>query len=116
VRGFPASARRGTRAWRASAELRLPLALLTSRPRPLPLYLDRLSLAAFADAGDASCATDEACDPTRLGPALLGAGCELWLETSLLGFEVLLRAGGAAPVRGSDSHAPRWYLQVGAPF
>jgi hypothetical protein len=116
VRGFPPSTRRGTRAWSVSAELRVPLALLASRPRPLPLYLDRLSLAAFADAGNAACATDEACDPMRLGPTLLSAGAELWLETSLLGFGVLLRAGGAAPVQGSDSHAPRWYLQVGAPF
>ncbi|NJD11263.1 MAG: hypothetical protein FIB01_12795 [Gemmatimonadetes bacterium] len=116
VRGFPASARRGTRAWSATAELRVPLALLAFKPRPLPFYLDRLSAAAFVDAGDAACAATEPCDPRRLGPALVGMGAELWLDASILGGGFLLRAGGALPARGGSDHEPRWYLQVGTPF
>jgi len=116
VRGFPAGARRGTRAWSATAELRVPVALLAFKPRPLPFYLDRLGAAAFVDGGDASCAADEPCNPEQLGPALLGAGAEVWLDTSVLGAGFLLRAGGAVPVRGAGSGNPRWYLQVGTPF
>src|SRR5690606_33724123 len=42
VRGFPSGARAGTRAWSASLEYRLPLALIGRGARLLPFYLDRL--------------------------------------------------------------------------
>jgi hypothetical protein len=114
VRGFPAGARRGTRAWSASAEVRVPLALLAFKPRPLPFYLDRLSAAAFADAGDATCGPDDPCASGRLGETLLAVGGELWLSTSLLGGGMLLRAGCGVPVSGGSG--ARWYLQAGQNF
>jgi hypothetical protein len=116
VRGFPAGTRRGTRAWSATAEVRLPIRLLTMEPSPLPMFLDRLSVALFADAGDAACAAAEACDPRRLGDTLLSAGAEVRLDASIIGLTTLFRLGAASPISGSRSHRPRWYLQLGSAF
>jgi hypothetical protein len=51
VRGYPVNAILGRTAASASAELRLPLALVGRGLGLLPLYLDRLSVAVFGDLG-----------------------------------------------------------------
>jgi len=53
VRGYPGDALLGRTAASASIELRLPLALVGRGLGLLPLYLDRMSLSLFADAGAA---------------------------------------------------------------
>jgi hypothetical protein len=53
VRGYGADALLGRTAASASVELRLPLALVDRGLGLLPLYLDRMSLSLFADAGAA---------------------------------------------------------------
>ncbi|MGH7555279.1 MAG: hypothetical protein ACREMQ_19930, partial [Longimicrobiales bacterium] len=55
VRGFERGVRLGTTAWTASAEYRIPLALIGRRPTLSPLFIDRLSASLFVDAGDAWC-------------------------------------------------------------
>jgi hemolysin activation/secretion protein len=53
VRGYGADALLGRSAAAASVELRLPLALVGRGLGLLPVYLDRMSLSLFADAGAA---------------------------------------------------------------
>ncbi len=121
VRGFPRGVRAGTRAWSASAEYRFPLAAVGRGIRILPLFLDRISAAAFADAGDAWCASDVAdrflrCLRTAPGTPLLAAGAELHLDLGLLGYGSLrTRLGAAFPIRGPDT-GTAFYLRFGQAF
>ena len=122
VRGFPKEVRLGTRAWSASLEYRLPIALINRGARLLPFYLDRLSAALFADAGRAWCTPAE----ERRSPAcalagedetpLLSAGGEIALDVSLL-FDTpfRIRGGVAAPIRGPASD-PVFYIRIGPSF
>lgn len=114
VRGFDAGTRRGTGAWSATAELRLPLLQVADRPRPLPLFLHSLAGALFLDAGNASCPDDLACGPRARGPALVAAGAELGLDVALFGVRTNLRGGAGVPLQGGDR--PRAYLQLGPAF
>ncbi|MGH7505842.1 MAG: hypothetical protein ACRELX_09330, partial [Longimicrobiales bacterium] len=127
VRGFDRAVRWGTRAWTASAEYRMPLALVGRRPGWSPLYIDRISALAFADAGDAWCAGPAIlaytlrCDTGEDGTVrqrapLFSAGAELVLDVdfaSILAARV--RAGVAAPLSGPEDQ-PRLYLQIGSSF
>jgi hypothetical protein len=122
VRGFPEDVRAGTRAWSASAEYRLPIALIGRGARLLPLYLDRLSASLFADAGDAWCtAAEEASNRLCTAGAdastpLVGAGGELGLDLALFfGTPFRLRAGVGFPLNGPRD-APAYYLRVGHSF
>jgi hypothetical protein len=119
VRGFDAGVRRGTYAWTASAEYRFPVALVT-RPLPLlPLFLDRVSGAAFADAGHAWCrpaAHPMECSTSATDPPLVSAGAEL---TTLLGIyeaTLPLRFGIALPLQGPTRSAARFHIVAGASF
>ncbi len=121
VRGYPGGVRAGTRAWTASAEYRFPIAVVGRGVRLLPLFLDRLSGAAFLDAGDAWCAADVAqlyvrCVSTRPGQPLLAAGGELGLDLGLFGYGSLrTRLGAAAPLRGPE-RGVAFYLRFGHAF
>ncbi|HEX9704384.1 MAG TPA: hypothetical protein VGA20_04000, partial [Gemmatimonadales bacterium] len=109
VRGYPGAARRGTRAAAAGAELRMPLVLVGHALGHLPVGVDMISLALFADAGDAW-ATGATGRLTRL--ASLGA--ELVADVTF-NYDTRLRArlGVAKPLEALD---PRWYLALGSPF
>lgn len=55
VRGFAPGVQRGSRAVSTSVEYRAPLAMPTRGVGLVPLFLDRVSMVAFADAGRAWC-------------------------------------------------------------
>ncbi len=120
VRGFPAGAQQGLRAAAASVEYRAPLLLPARGLDLLPVFLDRVSLSAFADAGSAWCPRDvdrrvqtlcarddEGAPNLALSPDaprwLASVGAELNLDAALQydqGYRV--RVGVAAPVRGRE--------------
>src|SRR5690606_39601250 len=88
VRGFPRGIRSGSRAWTATAEYRFPIALIDEPLRPF--FFDRLSGAAFVDAGHAWCDAgiaarfDTICRSTSASdPPLLAAGGGLTLLMSM---------------------------------
>ncbi|MGH7445626.1 MAG: hypothetical protein ACREKM_12145, partial [Longimicrobiales bacterium] len=121
VRGFARGVRAGTRAWTATAEYRFPLALVGRGIRVLPLFLDRVSAAVFADAGDAWCATDladryRACTSTAPQDPLVSAGAELNLDLGLFGYGGLrTRIGAAVPIQGPETGVA-FYLRLGQAF
>ena len=122
VRGFDQGIRRGTRAWTASAELRLPLYLRGLPTSVLGLSPTALSAALFADAGDAWCPADDisagisSCD-IESRPIVLSAGAELNFDIGVLsGVPLRLRAGAAVPLRGAADHEPVVYFRLGPSF
>ena len=115
VRGYLAGDVRGRRAMTASAELRVPVALLGRSLGHLPVGADQLSLALFADAGDAWDAGDEP-HPSRL----VGIGAEAVADLRV-SYDVPLRArfGIAYPVGSFTTGrpaAPTAYAALGADF
>jgi outer membrane protein assembly factor BamA len=121
VRGFDSGVRAGTKAWTATAEYRLPIALVGRRPAVSPFYIDRISGAAFVDAGDAWCTglADDlygSCQRARGQPPLVSAGAELAIDMSFARIiATRVRAGLAFPVQGPSS-SPMLYLQAGQSF
>ena len=121
MRGFSRGVRAGTRAWSATAEYRLPIAMVGRGVRVLPFFLDRVSATVFADAGDAWCAQEtldrfRACTSDAPGTPLLAAGTELNLDLGLFGFGSLrTRLGAAFPLHGPES-GPAFYLRLGPAF
>lgn len=120
VRGFGPSARVGTRGWTAALEYRFPLALVGRGVRLWPLYLDRISGAAFIDSGDAWCTPAQlsilsGCDAAGAAP-LVGAGGELIADVTAI-LPLRLRAGVGFPLQGSaPGRRPTAYLQFGSNF
>ena len=122
VRGFERGVRAGTRAWTASTELRVPVAIPGRRLPLTPFYFDRISLSLFGDAGDASCSAAEAerylsCESANMaGDPLLSAGAELVTELGIGSwFYTRVRVGLALPVSG-PGNSPMAYLQFGSAF
>ncbi|MBR9989975.1 MAG: PD40 domain-containing protein, partial [Gemmatimonadetes bacterium] len=117
VRGFESGARFGSNAWTASFEYRLPVVLIDAALRPL--FLDRISAAAFVDAGHAWCSEQlaarfTACTSTSASHAsLIGVGAETTVFLGFLGLHAPLRLGGGVPVRGSVNKTPRAYVLIG---
>lgn len=128
ARGFESGARRGTRAWSGTLEYRFPLALVGRGVRLWPLFLDRVSGAAFVDSADGWCSARQlvvrggrGCSPATLSP-LVSAGAELSLDVHLL-YSVYLRVRGgvAVPIAGADTSLgiddePRFYVRLGPAF
>ncbi len=121
VRGYPEESRFGRYAWSASAEYRVPLAIVNRGMGLFPLFLDRLSASVFFDAGNAwgpELVADGEGVPGYYNPmqdALLSAGAELlaralpfWMST------VQLRLGVGFPF--TDGRDPSVYLRVGTAF
>ncbi len=97
VRGFAPQARVGDRYALLNAEYRLPLLRLHAGYSTLPLVLERLALALFADAGYAGRGLATARD------GIAGVGAELRLEATTSYFEsVSLRVGVARGI-GRDA-------------
>jgi Tol biopolymer transport system component len=126
LRGFERGVRRGTRAWSASAEHRIPIALIGRRPSLSPIFIDRLSTSLFVDAGDAWCSEEAdalftSCDPRNggaTGPrrALIGAGAEFVIDAALASIAGgRFRLGVGFPVRGPQD-GPVFHVQVGSAF
>ena len=127
LRGYPAGVQVGTRVVSASAEYRVPLLLVERGYRTLPIFLDRVSLAGFADGGAAWC--DDACSQRFQRGAttpepLYSVGAELNVGVHVLYFLNLLLRGGVAvplsPVAQFGGEAarpdPEFYLLIGRSF
>ncbi|MBI4543715.1 MAG: hypothetical protein HY703_00790, partial [Gemmatimonadetes bacterium] len=120
VRSFLEGDRAGTRAWTASLEYRLPIALVGRGVRLWPLFLDRLSASLFLDAGDAWCPaaatrTETDCARPALRP-LVGTGAELALDLNLFfGPTFRVRSGIGFPIQGPRDQ-PLAYLRLGPSF
>jgi hypothetical protein len=117
VRGYDDGDRSGTRAWTASVEWRFPVWWVHRGWKLLPVHLDRIHGALFADAGNAwgpELPLPGYDNPRR--DALASMGAELRLD-ALLFFTVPLdlRVGWAAPLAGGDGGS-RSYLRVGRSF
>ncbi len=108
VRGFAPGTLFGTRAYAASAEYRLPLALIDAGHGLLPFFLDRTSLSGFYDQGSAWCASVLPQGAVCRDPALTqlhtlsSAGAELNVTAAVLDWDTpyRFRAGLAFPTRG----------------
>lgn len=105
IRGFPPSAEQGIRAFASSLEYRAPVAATSRRIPYIPIFFDRVSAAAFADAGRAYCpasadSTSVVCRSPSIDAPLLGSvGAELILDTAIqYDIPARIRAGFAVPV------------------
>ncbi len=124
VRGFPAGAQVGVRASAASAEYRAPLTLLGRGVRLLPVYFQKASMTAFADAGAAWCArsiADSFVCPAALPPKawMASVGGELALDAALQYDRAYrFRLGFARPVEGARFAARESsvYFSLGSSF
>ncbi len=120
VRGFVAGSEAGIYAVSASGEYRIPVAAPSRGLGLFPLFVDRASLALFADAGRATCpaGATPACDSfSSLAPTLASVGAELDLDSALQ-FDVpyRFRLGFARPVLGrayADAASFSLYLTLG---
>ena len=112
VRGYETAARSGRRAWSASVEYRMPIALVNQAPGAWALHLDRILGSVFVDAGDAW-GTDHLPESTS-SSVLLSAGIEMTSDLLLAYSPFRVRFGVAFPLVEADG--PRYYLRFGLPF
>jgi hypothetical protein len=105
VRGYPAGAERGIRAYSAAVEYRAPIAAPSRGFRFIPVFVDRMSLTLFGETGRAFCpagadTTSGFCSTTTIAnPAMTSAGAELNIDTGLLlDVQARLRLGLAFPL------------------
>jgi hypothetical protein len=124
VRGFDDGDRIGWRAWSASLEYRVPIAMIGRGIRLWPVFVDRVAASAFIDAGNAACTAAQRSiytfcpggSPTSGDDVLLSAGAEIISDVAFLSFiPVWLRAGVAQPIQGPRSSA-RFYFTLGQSF
>jgi len=105
VRGFPGGVRAGLRAAGGSLEYRAPLFIPARGFRLVPLFFDKVSISAFADAASAWCSVDAAtivsCFDGGFEEALIAsAGGEINLDAALpYDSPYRFRLGVAAPIR-----------------
>ena len=125
VRGFSPSDERGTQALAGTVEYRAPIANPSKRVRFIPLLFDRISLAAFAEAGRAFCpAAAEAADVCQSEgvrmPWLASMGSEIDFDTALqYDVPARFRLGLAIPVAGKSAvgaNGASVYLTIGSSF
>lgn len=116
VRGYPESNRYGRYAWAASAEYRIPLALMNWGLGTLPVHFDRIIGSVFADAGNAwgpLVSTRGFQNPRR--SALYSLGAEITAEVlSFYSVNMLIRSGVALQLAGNKK--ARFYWRLGMPF
>jgi hypothetical protein len=105
VRGYPAGAEGGIRAYSAAVEYRAPLAAPSRGFRYIPVFVDRMSLTLFGETGRAFCpasadTTNGFCTAANIrNPAMTSAGAELNIDTGLqLDVQARLRLGLAFPL------------------
>jgi hypothetical protein len=105
VRGYPAGAEGGIRAYSAAVEYRAPLAAPSRGFRFIPVFVDRISFTLFGETGRAFCpasadTTRGRCSASTIGnPAMTSAGAELNIDTGLqLDMQARFRFGLAFPL------------------
>jgi hypothetical protein len=114
VRGYPVDAVLGRTAASASAELRLPLALVGRGLGLLPLYLDRLSVSVFGDLGVAWVPRGFAAGlPQRA--SIASGGIELVTDLGV-SYRVPLRLRGGAAWPLTGRRRVSWYVALGPSF
>jgi hypothetical protein len=127
LRGVPPGARRGNRAWTASAEYRLPLGMPARTLHPLPVFFDRFGGVGFVDAGHAWCdarlaaRAPGACSSDDAGARpLVSAGMEAVALFSAFSARIPLRLGVAMPIATLPTDelagSPRFFLVGGLGF
>ncbi len=121
VRGFAPRTLHGTRAWAASAEYRAPLALFARGAGVLPLFVDRTSISAFADAASAWCPVFRAglCAQGNPRATIASAGAEARLTAALGSWDqpFAFRMGVAIPVVERErTRAATVYFSSGLSF
>ena len=125
VRGFSPSSEQGIRALAGTAEYRAPVAAPSKRLPLLPVLFDRISIAAFADAGRAFC--PGSADPEGVcrlaredSPWLASVGGEIDLDTAIqYDVPARFRLGIAVPVAGRTAvgaTAASVYVTLGSSF
>ncbi len=104
VRGFASGVLGGDRAWGGTGEVRVPLAILHRGWRAAPVHLDRLSAAAFVEAGGARWTGGAGGDGGgSAGAWVASAGGEAALHhTFLTRVPTLLRGGVAWRLQGGE--------------
>ena len=115
VRGYQTSTRSGRRAWAASVELRVPLALVNRGLGAWPLHVDRIFGSVFLDGGDAWGAgvPSSAAGRPRTRP-LRSAGLEV--TTDLLALYAPLRVRAGVAFRQVGLQGRTVYVELGVPF
>jgi len=105
VRGYPAGAEAGIRAYAVSAEYRAPLAAPSKGFRFLPIFIDKTSLTLFGEMGRAYCPASASVETgiCRSGdasnPVMRSVGAELNIDTGIqLDFQARIRLGVAFPL------------------
>jgi Tol biopolymer transport system component len=122
LRGVERGQRTGTRAWTASAELRVPIAIPGRRPPWSPFYFDRISASVFSDFGDASCSAAQAgvyasCARANAAAGILATvGAELVTDLGIGSwFYSRVRFGVGQPLSGPDRTPAAW-IRFGSAF
>ncbi|MFN2636642.1 MAG: hypothetical protein ABR585_06435 [Gemmatimonadaceae bacterium] len=126
VRGYPAGAEGGIRAYTATAEYRIPLAAPSRGFRFIPLFIDKTSLSVFGDMGRAYCparaVTGQGVCRARDAntPLMSSVGAELNLDTGVqLDVQARVRLGVAVPLGNRDAlraKSATGYATFGASF
>jgi hypothetical protein len=124
VRGYPAGAEGGIRAYSGAIEYRAPLFAPSRGFRYIPVFIDRTSFTLFGETGRAFCpkeVSDGVCRPgDSSNPAMTSAGAELNIDTGLLlDFQARMRAGVAFPLAHREelgANAAQFYATFGASF
>jgi hypothetical protein len=125
VRGFPPSAEQGIRALGGTLEYRAPIAAPSKRIPFIPLLFDKISGAAFGEAGRAFCPASASETPICQAaidnaPWLASVGAEVDFDTAVqYDVPARFRLGFAVPVRGRaavGADRASVYLTVGSSF
>jgi hypothetical protein len=106
VRGYPAGAEGGIRAYSAALEYRAPLVAPSRGYRFIPVFIDKTSFTLFAETGRAFCPASASASGTGVcraldaaNPAMTSAGAELNVDTGLqLDVAARIRLGVAFPL------------------
>ena len=110
VRGYPAGAEGGIRAYSAALEYRAPLTAPSRGFRFIPVFIDRTSLTVFGETGRAFCPASASASGTGVcrasdagNPVMTSAGAELNIDTGIqLDVAARIRLGVAFPLANRD--------------
>ena len=124
VRGYPAGAEQGIRAYSAALEYRAPLFAPSRGFRFIPVFIDRTSLTIFGETGRAYCpevVTGGVCRPVDVSnPAMTSTGAEFNVDTGLLlDLQARFRMGVAFPLTNRErlgASSAQFYATFGTSF
>ena len=126
VRGYPVSAEQGIRAYTGTIEYRAPLAAPSRGFRFIPVFIDKISVALFGEAGRAFCpagvdTTNGVCRAADVvNPMMRSVGAELNIDTGVqLDFQARMRLGLAFPLANREqlgASRAQAYATFGASF